>query len=64
MISLNSAVTIGFSSTTYSNAEGNVSVCVSVQSGDLGPNVTVYYFIIAISNTTSGEKQKIVKEVI
>ena len=64
MISLDADVTIGFSNTTYSTAEGNVSVCVSVRSGDLGPDVTVYYFIIAVSNTTTGEKQKIGKEVI
>ena len=61
LISLNAAVTVGLSDTTYSAAEGNVTVCVSVQSGVLGPNVTIYYFIIAVNNTASGEKWKLLK---
>ena len=47
-------VSIGFSSTSYSTAEGVVSVCVSVQSGDLQNGVLVNYAISVVNTTATG----------
>ena len=47
-------VSIGFTSTSYFTAEGLVSVCVSVQSGDLQNGVLVNYAISVVNTTATG----------
>ena len=48
-------VTIGFSSADYTTIESNLTVCVSVLNGQLGPNVNVTYTVMTINNTASGK---------
>ena len=55
MLCHTAAVTIGFSFAEYSTVESNLSVCVSVLSGQLGPNVIVTYSVTTISDTASGK---------
>ena len=55
-------MTIGFSPVEYTTVESNLTVCVSVLNGQLGPNVTVTYTVMTIDNTANGKMQTNMEE--